>query len=244
MKKIKVAIRAGHGGSDRANRGPTGYIEADGNLQFALDLEEELKTDPRFEVYNIRKTDVYIPLEQGPILAAEWKADVYLAFHSDAYSTRSRGVTVFESVDLDNEFLAELIGKGISEAMGIPFRGVKSKESKKFPGEDYYTDVDMAQDLGIPFVGLVERGYHSNPFEEAKLKDGAVVRLSAKNTRKALQSFFFPEDEHWANEYYDSLNNKGIKVNEKRFDDYIKRGEVMAIVDRATDRKDDKTNKL
>lgn len=239
MKKIRVAIRAGHGGSDRANRGPTGYIEADGNLQFALFLEEELKTDPRFEVYNIRKTDVYVPLSQGPILAAEWEADVYFAIHSDAFSERSTGVTVYESVDLDNEYLAELVGKAVAEGMAIPFRGVKSKESKKFPGEDYYTDIDKAQDLGIPFVGLIERGFHSNPHEEDKLKDSATVRRSTKKMREALQLFFFPEDNHWANENYLSLNNKGIKVHQKRFEDNIKRGEVMALLDRATDRKDD-----
>lgn len=235
MKKIRVAIRAGHGGSDRANRGPTGYVEADGNLQFALYLEEELKTDPRFEVYNIRKTDFYVPLSQGPILAAEWGADVYLAVHSDAYSARSTGVTVFESVDLDNEYLSELIGKGISEAMAIPFRGVKSKESNKYPGEDYYTDIDMAQDLGIAFVALIERGFHSNPIEEEKLKNSVIVSNSAKKTKEALQTFFFHEDEHWANEYYVRLNAKGIRVNEKRFEDNIKRGEVMALIDRATD---------
>lgn len=57
--------------------------------------------------------------------------------------------------------------------------------------------------------------------------------------REALQLFFFPEDNHWANENYLSLNNKGIKVHQKRFEDNIKRGEVMALLDRATDRKDD-----
>lgn len=55
MKKIKVAIRAGHGGADRSNVGPYDYVEADGNLMFALFLEEFLEKDNRFEVFNLRK---------------------------------------------------------------------------------------------------------------------------------------------------------------------------------------------
>jgi len=39
MKKFKVEIDPGHGGKDRANRGPTGYIEADGVLQMSMLLE-------------------------------------------------------------------------------------------------------------------------------------------------------------------------------------------------------------
>lgn len=191
MKKIRVAIRAGHGGSDRANRGPSGYVEADGNLVYSKFLVEYLKTDSRFEVNNIRECDITVALSQGPILAADWNADVYMSIHSDAYSSRSTGVTIFESVDLDNEYLAELVGKAIAEAMAIPFRGVKSKESKKYPGEDYYTDIDKAQDLGIPFVLLIERGFHSNPNEEVKLMDENIVRASAIANGKAFQRFSF-----------------------------------------------------
>lgn len=42
--------------------------------------------------------------------------------------------------------------------------------------------------------------------------------------------------EHWAEKHYNSLNAKGIKVSEKRFDDAITRGEVFALLDRLTDR--------
>lgn len=46
-----------------------------------------------------------------------------------------------------------------------------------------------------------------------------------------------PEDlllkEHWAEKHWISLNEKGIKINEKRFDDPMTRGEVFALLDRA-----------
>lgn len=37
---------------------------------------------------------------------------------------------------------------------------------------------------------------------------------------------------HWAKKHYDSLMNKGIAINEERFNDNITRGEVFALLDR------------
>jgi N-acetylmuramoyl-L-alanine amidase len=35
MSKFKGAIDPGHGGHDRCNRGPSGYVEADGVLKIS-----------------------------------------------------------------------------------------------------------------------------------------------------------------------------------------------------------------
>ena len=40
--------------------------------------------------------------------------------------------------------------------------------------------------------------------------------------------------EHWAQQYYDSLIDKGVRIDETRFDDKITRGEVFALLDRIT----------
>lgn len=37
---------------------------------------------------------------------------------------------------------------------------------------------------------------------------------------------------HWAEKHYQSLNKKGIVIHERRFDDKITRGEVMALLDK------------
>lgn len=48
-------------------------------------------------------------------------------------------------------------------------------------------------------------------------------------------------EEHWAEKSYESLNRKGIEVHDKRFDDYMTRGEVLALLDRIVeDKKEDK----
>lgn len=41
---------------------------------------------------------------------------------------------------------------------------------------------------------------------------------------------------HWGEKHFDSLNKKGIKISEKRFDDNMTRAEVFALVDRLTDK--------
>lgn len=41
-----------------------------------------------------------------------------------------------------------------------------------------------------------------------------------------------PAKEHWAQKHYDSLNAKGVEINETRFDDPITRGDVFALLDR------------
>lgn len=37
-------------------------------------------------------------------------------------------------------------------------------------------------------------------------------------------------NEHWAKQYYDALIEKGIIINEQRFDDYLTRGELFAMM--------------
>lgn len=47
----------------------------------------------------------------------------------------------------------------------------------------------------------------------------------------------FIKENHWAEKHFDSLYEKGIIIYEKKFDDYITRGEVMALLDRIVQNK-------
>ncbi len=40
---------------------------------------------------------------------------------------------------------------------------------------------------------------------------------------------------HWAEKHFQSLNKKGITVSERRFDEPVTRGEMMAMIDRLTE---------
>lgn len=43
------------------------------------------------------------------------------------------------------------------------------------------------------------------------------------------------EKEHWAQEYYDALINRGVQLSDTRFDDNITRGEAFALADKILD---------
>ena len=41
--------------------------------------------------------------------------------------------------------------------------------------------------------------------------------------------------EHWAEKHYNNLIKKEIEIHDKRYEDYVKRGELFALEDRITD---------
>lgn len=170
----RIFLDPGHGGSDRANKGPTGYVEADGALDIGLKLRDILKSRG-FEVGMSRDKDISVSLSQRGKMAGNFKADLFLSIHSNAGASNATGTEVYYSVDLPHtKALAAEMSKAVANALGIPDRGAKVRESQNYKGEDYYTVIDTAQDSGVPRVLLIETAFHSNPKEEALLKQPAV----------------------------------------------------------------------
>ena len=195
MKKIKVFLDPGHGGTDRYNRGPTGYIEADGMLDVALKLRDELLSTGAFEVKMSREKDMTVGVRERGNMAARWGADMFISEHSNATgwanNTTKRGVDVFYSVDIPSDrALANNMSKAIAEAMGTKNNGAKTWESEKYPGEDYLGVIDAAQDGGVKHVLLIENGFHDNAQDEAILKDPAKRTAIAKATAKVICDFY------------------------------------------------------
>ena len=195
MKKIKVFLDPGHGGTDRYNRGPTGYIEADGMLDVCLKLRDELLSTGAFEVKMSREKDMTVGVRERGNMAARWGADMFISEHSNATgwanNTTKRGVDVFYSVDIPSDrALANNMSKAIAEAMGTKNNGAKTWESEKYPGEDYLGVIDAAQDGGVKHVLLIENGFHDNAQDEAILKDPAKRTAIAKATAKVICDFY------------------------------------------------------
>lgn len=165
----KICIDPGHGGTDRANRGPTGYIEADGVLEISKYLKGFMVA-VGWDVKLTREDDSFIAIRERARIAAKWGADVFISEHTNACNTKARGTEVFSSVDLQDDVLADNISAAIAKALGIPDRGGKKWESKIHPGEDFLGVIDEAQDLGIKHVFLVETAFHDNAEDEAILK--------------------------------------------------------------------------
>jgi N-acetylmuramoyl-L-alanine amidase len=166
----RIFLDPGHGGSDRTNKGPTGYVEADGVLDIALRLRSELQ-DLGFVVGMSRDKDVSVSLSQRGKMAGQFKADLFLSIHSNAGPAAASGTEVYYSVDLpQTKAIAAKMSKAVADVLGIPDRGARVRESQNYKGEDYYTVIDAAQDAGVPRVFLIEVAFHSNPKEEALLK--------------------------------------------------------------------------
>jgi N-acetylmuramoyl-L-alanine amidase len=150
---IKICIDPGHGGLDRANKGKNGYVEADGVLKISKYLKTELEKTGQFQVVLTRTIDVSIALsDRGKIGSSN---DMFISQHTNAGG--GTGAEVYYSVDLPNDKnLAAKLSKATADALGISNRGAKTRESANYPGEDYYTVIDKAQDLGCPHVFIIE----------------------------------------------------------------------------------------
>ena len=238
-KRLVIVLDPGHGGADRRNVGPTGYVEADGNLAFCQYAFDYMMENYEVDIHLTRYTDKTLTLSSRPKKAATLKADVFISVHSDAFSSESSGTTVFTSIHrADNYDLAEKVGNAISDSMGIPFRGVRTRESQKNKGMDYYTVIAVAHGLDIENILLLERGFHSNPKEEAKLKDPRVIKASVLAFCDAIASHFNLKKkyvyDHWAEGYYQNIKD-WLDVKEKDYERPIKRGEVFKLLSNLKD---------
>lgn len=187
----RICIDPGHGGTDRANRGPTGYVEADGTLAIAKLIRDELVTTGAFQVRLTRESDITLGLRERARIGSSFSSDLFVSIHTDAFNGRSRGPVAFNSVDLpDDRPLAARMTASIAKAFGVPDRGARNRPADPaHPGqsgatssnpEDFYAVIDEAQDKGIPHVVLLECLMHDNPADEAILKTEVGVRLIAQ----------------------------------------------------------------
>lgn len=161
---MRVCIDPGHGGIDRANRGPSGYVEADGVLDIALRIRAVL-VSLGVQVAMTREHDIYVSLADRMRLAASSEADYFISVHTDAStSADAHGFTIYSPVNSASaRALAESIDQRL-RAAGRQSRGVRTRQLPD--GRDYYY---VIREATMPSV-LVECAFHTNPVEEALLK--------------------------------------------------------------------------
>ncbi len=90
---LVVGVDPGHGGEDRATRGPTGLTEADANLGIALALRDALE-DEGARVVMTRTADATLSLVQRTDLARSENVDLWISVHNNAFP---EGVNPFEN---------------------------------------------------------------------------------------------------------------------------------------------------
>ncbi|AOY76358.1 N-acetylmuramoyl-L-alanine amidase [Clostridium formicaceticum] len=173
-----IILDPGHGGDDRGNRGPTGYIEADGVLDIGLRLRDGLIQEG-YDVRMTREKDETVTLYDRTKMANSWQGSLLLSLHTNAGPEGADGIEIFYT--LNNEWqnqqhhqeakrAAEVIQRSLVEATGLRDRGVKTRlvdnTSSPIYGRDYYAVIRRSN---MPAL-IIEMGFHSNPREEALLK--------------------------------------------------------------------------
>ncbi len=214
---LKVVLDPGHGGNSRSNRGPTGYIEADGVLDISLKTRDLIrKKFPQVQVFLTRDKDM--TLDPAPRVAKvnSFKADICISLHSNAGPESARGTEVIHSIFskpyTGGHKLALLLQKNIVSICGTYDRGIKTVKSKH--GKDYYF---MIRDTK-PSAAIVEYAFHSNREDEALLKNEAFRYKCAIATAKSIAEYFGLE---WLDEAQ-VIEHFVYGTKEEKFGPYLK----------------------
>lgn len=188
---IKVAVDAGHGGSDSGGVG-NGLLEKDVNLDVALRLSDLLDADSAdtggggdWDVLLTRASDVFVSLQQRVTLANSFVAASFVAIHSNAFSNPSaNGTETYAWAEgttaaaLRDKVHAEMIA-----AWGLTDRGTKTA--------NFYVLVNTT----MP-ASLSEMGFITNPGDAAFLGDPQARQDMALAHLFAIQAHhgFVPYD--------------------------------------------------
>jgi len=187
-EKPIVCIDPGHGGEDRANRGTTGYVEADGVLDIALKVRNILKDYP-VGVVMTRTKDETVSLAERVAIANNANADIFVSIHTNASDTpAAEGIetyySIFSEINEGGHKLAVCIQEELCRAANRKTRGIRSRKGKD--GRDYYYVIKHTK---MPAV-IVESGFHTNPTEEHLLKTDGFRLLCAQGIGRGILRYF------------------------------------------------------
>lgn len=118
VKKIVVAIDAGHGGKDPGAVGPTGLQEKQVTLAIARRLAALLLQDKQFTPILIRTHDQFIPVGERSTLACQQRAQLLVSIHADgAINRQARGASVWV---LSNQRAHRVVGHWLTQSQPLP----------------------------------------------------------------------------------------------------------------------------
>ncbi len=84
-RQVVIVIDPGHGGKDPGALGMNGINEKDIVLQISRMLQKDINQQSGFKAILTRKGDYYLTLRERLARAREYRADMFIAIHADAY---------------------------------------------------------------------------------------------------------------------------------------------------------------
>ena len=194
MRKLRVVIDPGHGGEDRWNRGPTSYIEADGMLTVSKYLQEELEKTGHFEVKLTRDKDQTLSRKQRAEIARDFKADLFISEHTNAFNGMAQGTEVYYSVKRPKDLsLASKMSRAIATHFRTNNRGAKTRLTTK--RDDYYGILFYGVLYHIPSILLIESLFHDHIKEEKILLEDHNLRNLAEVQCEVIKTYYGINDE-------------------------------------------------
>ena len=160
---IKIMLDAGHAG--KYNRSPVlrDYYESDMTWKYHLKLKAELESYG-FEVFTTRENkDKDMGLVDRGMSAKG--CDMFISLHSNGCNTESVDrVEVYYPMDGRNnsKSLAKEFATDVAVLMGVSTGKVKTKESKDYPGYEYYGVMRGADHVNVPLYFIIEHSFHTN----------------------------------------------------------------------------------
>lgn len=184
---IRIVIDPGHGGTDRANRGKNGYIEADGVLSISLHLKSFLEAYDGVTVLLTRDKDKSLTLwERGSMYR---DVDLFISEHTNGGGGTARGTETLYGVNQPHsKKLAQDITTSIADTFKVPNRGAKTRANSS--GTDYYGVIRAAVANGAKNALIVEALFHDNVQDESILLKDSNLELIALEQSKVIASFF------------------------------------------------------
>lgn len=224
----KVFLDPGHGGKDPGAIG-NGLQEKDINLSVALKTGEILKRH-NVEVIYSRTTDVFIELNERSNKANNSNADVFVSIHCNAAnSDQAQGVETFSHANSQ---------KGIALSKCIQDSILKDKLYTKNRGIKTANFAVLRQTNMT--AALTELAFITNKedYEILRNKQDELALSVAKGILNFLGIKYEDiQKEHFGEKPYNSLIAKGIKINEKRFEDNLTRAELFVLLDQIKEEK-------
>lgn len=224
---MKVTLDAGHGGRDSGAVG-NGLLEKDIALSTTLKVGNTLNRHG-IKVHYTRTTDVYVGLGERVKRANNNGSDIFVSIHVNSVENpKAHGIeTLYYPTSIKGSKLALTIQNKL-KAIATADRGIKPRPN-----------LVVLNSTNMP-AALTEIGFIKNKKDVDIItkRQDEVSELIAQGILEYLGvKYMKDKKKHWAEKHYENLNRKGIVVHEKRFDDKITRGEVIALIDRATDRR-------
>ena len=174
----KICIDPGHGGRDPG--AVSGNVkEKDINLAIAQKLQL-LLYNKGYNVIMTREKDIDISLYQRANIANNFKADIFVSIHNNAFNNElAQGTeTLCFSGSLQGEKLANLVQTELVKRLKRPDRGIKSRP-----------DLVVLRYTTMPAI-LVECAFLTNPVERKLLKNNSFQLLAAEGIAEGIDRYF------------------------------------------------------